>query len=569
MGGGSPSKTTQVQDIPPEFKPAFTSLFNSAFGAARTAAGQPPPFGFGQPFQGGATQVANSITGGTPLGDAGAFSAFAPGPFQSPFANPNIGGLPFSPFAGGFGGPGQGQGQQFQPPVGAKTDPFAGQQQFAEQQQFQQPPVAGKGDPSQRQPFPGQDLPLAGPAGKTDPLAAQQQQVPQQQQVLKQPQQVLPQQPSSKVAKSGFIGDSELQAQQQAIQGQGAAGQQFPGAADLPVPPTVQPALQPGQPGFQEGGGRFSQGGGGGFQQQQQAQQQQQFQQQQQQFEQQQQQFAQEFPGFQEGTGIPLAPGPPIIGPAFPEQFTAGTSPLEFESLAQREAVARQLQGIGSPLLNLGAFTAGGGFLSPESNPFLRSNIEASLRPAVQQFQNTVLPAFGSQAIQSGAFSGSSARDLAFNQLASGFGNTLADTASQIGFDNFQRERLLQTQAGQLLDQGAQLNQLTPEILAQVGLGQRELAQRPLDEALLQFQESINAPFRPLFPLASIIQGGDIGSIFSTTVPTPSPVASGIAGGLGGAAAGAGIGELLGGGTSGDISTILGGLLGGVGGAVG
>jgi hypothetical protein len=111
--------------------------------------------------------------------------------------------------------------------------------------------------------------------------------------------------------------------------------------------------------------------------------------------------------------------------------------------------------------------------------------------------------------------------------------------------DNFERERLLQTQAGSIIDQGAQLQQLSPEILSQVGLGQRELAQRPLDEALLQFQEMITAPFRPLFPAASIIQGGDIGSIFSTQVPGPSAISQGITGALGATAAGLGVASLL------------------------
>ena len=266
---------------------------------------------------------------------------------------------------------------------------------------------------------------------------------------------------------------------------------------------------------------------------------------------------------------VPLAAGPPIIGQAFPEQFTAGTSPLEFESLAQREAVARQLQGIGNPLLNLGNFTAQGGFLTPESNPFLGANIEAAIRPIAQQFENSILPNFQSNAIQSGAFSGSSARDLAFNQLASGFGQQVLDTGTNIAFENFQRERQLQQNAGNLLDQGSLLNQLTPELLAQVGLGQRELAQRPLDEALLQFQEGINAPFRPLFPLASIIQGGDIGSAFQTNVPKPSAISGGLIGGLGGASAGANIAGEIGQGDNAGWAALLGALGGGAGGALG
>ena len=44
-GGGSDPNTRTIQDIPAEFKPAYLQLFNSAYAASRTAAGQP---GYGQ-----------------------------------------------------------------------------------------------------------------------------------------------------------------------------------------------------------------------------------------------------------------------------------------------------------------------------------------------------------------------------------------------------------------------------------------------------------------------------------------------------------------------------------------
>jgi len=473
MGSGGGGTSQSIQDVPPQFKPAFTNLFNSAFGAARTAAGQPGFGTAGQPT--GATQIANMITG---LGTNQA----------NPFAPP---GNPFSnPFANAFPSPANSQLGYINTPQGSSQGAKAAPQQSAQQfgfpnqpatpQQFSQAPGEIQRTTDVANTAPGSSIPTGAKASPTqnDQVGA------------------------IKANPEGFnqIGRT--------------AGQ-------------INPKdYYPNNP----NAGTTGIG----------------------------------------STKIPLAAGPAIIGPAFPEQFTAGTSPLEFESLAQREAIARQLQGIGNPLLNLGYQTARGDFLRPESNPFLVGNINASLRPITQDFTNSVLPNFNSQAINSGAFSGSSARDLAFNQLASGYGQQLLDTGTQIAFDNYLRERQLQQGAGQLLDQGSLLNQLTPELLAQVGLGQRELAQRPLDEALLQFQEQINAPFRPLFPLASIIQGSDIGSTFSTTVPTPSPLSSGIVGALGGASAGAGIADTfdLSGGNAG-LATALGGLLGGLGGGLG
>ena len=616
MGGGGGGETTTIQDVPPAFRPAFTALFNSAFGAARTAAGQP---GFGTlASPGGATQQANAISGfnfgspGSPFENP--FAGSFPQPTSNIFAQPGIGvgptNVPQAPFtSGGKQGPEQGSPQGFGAPqstggvggeigfgipapavapeivppatqsasigappdggggaggssgivdaitqsasIGAPTpDAFGGTQAVNVS-----PPIQSPGSKAQPQPTgqtgskaqPQQGSALAQPAGVSD---------------FGQPAPVVPQQ-SASIGIPGVTDVAPTQSASIGLPGDGGGGAGSPdvfgadtGFDNFPVDNSdTQALIDSGlvDPDFVPPGPvDVNQATAGSFPQS----------------------LAEGTTGIsptgQPSQNIPLASGPPIVGQPFGEQFTAGTSPLEFESLAQREAVARQLEGIGNPLLNLGNFTAQGGFLDPRSNPFLVSNIEASLRPITQDFANSVTPQFNSQAIQSGAFKGSSSRDLAFNQLASGFGQQLLDTGTGIAFDNFQRERVLQQNAGQLLDQGALLNQLSPELLAQVGLGQRELAQRPLDEALLQFQESINAPFRPLFPLASIIQGSDIGGTFSTTVPGPSALSSGLVGAFGGGAAGAGIADLLGGSDSqGQIAAILSALAGGTAGALG
>lgn len=263
---------------------------------------------------------------------------------------------------------------------------------------------------------------------------------------------------------------------------------------------------------------------------------------------------------------IPLAQGRPIIGAPFGGNFTAGTTPEELASLDLRTNVAAQNLGAGDVLGQMGQIQAGGGFLN--ANPFLNQAISASLAPAVDDFTRSTLPQFGAAANQSGAFGGSSARDFAFNNLANDFGRNLLNTAGQIGFSNFANERQLMQNAGQLINQGAQLNQLSPEILAQVGAGRRALEQRGLDEALLQFQEQQQAPFRPLGQLASIIQGTNIGTTQNFNPQQPSPLAGGIAGALGGGSLGMQAGSQfnpqagMGGG-------LLGGLLGGLAGGLG
>jgi hypothetical protein len=404
MGGSSkqPNKTTTIQDIPPEFKPAFTSLFNSAFGAARAAAGQG---GFGSTSS--PTPALPGVFGQTPTQAFNAQQAPGLGSFQNALN------------AGLFGGGG----------------------------------------------FQGGSTPI----GAQDPYWRQ-----------------------SKESRA--VRDFNN-----------------PGGFSSPI-----------------------QGGGVGGSKQ-----------------------------------IPLAGGPPIIGEAFGGQFLAPTNPLEQESLAMREQIGRNLAGAGNNLMDLGQFTAAGGFLDPSTNPFLLDTINFAMTPAIQNFTGSVLPGFESQALQSGAFKGSSARDFGIASLGGQFGRDILGTANTIAFQNLANERQLQQNAGNLIDQAARLNQLSPEILQQAGIGQRDIFQRQLDEQLLRFQEQQGAPFRPLEMLAGIVQGGGIGNTLTNFGPTPSAGSLGIQGALGGAGLGAGAGNLLFGNTAGTLGGgALGGLLGGIGGAL-
>ena len=233
---------------------------------------------------------------------------------------------------------------------------------------------------------------------------------------------------------------------------------------------------------------------------------------------------------------VPTAP--------FEGSFIAPNNPLEQQSVDQRAQVGQQLQNIGQPVLDLGRQQAEGAFLG--SNPFLQQAIQQSLAPAISEFQGNVLPAFESGALNQNIFKGGSARDIGLQGIAGDFGRNLAGTAGQIGFQSHALERQLQQNAPNLLQQGAGLQQLSPEILAIAGEGQRAISQRPLDEAQLQFQESISAPFRAVNQLAQIIQGTQIPLNQQTAFPQAGGAARGIAGGLGGAALGGLAGQQFG-----------------------
>jgi hypothetical protein len=97
------------------------------------------------------------------------------------------------------------------------------------------------------------------------------------------------------------------------------------------------------------------------------------------------------------------------------------------------------------------------------------------------------------------------------------------------------------------LEQGVQFQQLAPSLLGQVGDTQRALEQEGVSEQLQRFQMAQQAPFAGLFELASILQGGNLGTVGSQTVGGgPSSTALGITGALGGASTAAGIGGLFG-----------------------
>ncbi len=252
--------------------------------------------------------------------------------------------------------------------------------------------------------------------------------------------------------------------------------------------------------------------------------------------------------------------GSSLVGQPFPGRFTAAPDPLEIAALNAQTGVALGLPDISSAALDLGLSTAQGDFLHPDSNPFLRGNIEAATRPVFQSFLENTLPQLRSAGIEAGAFKGSSRRDLGTATAFRDLGQTVGDISARLVAENFARERQLQQQAPTLIDEAVRLAQLQPELLSQAGLGFRQLEQMAIEEQIRQFEEAIEAPFRPLLPLSNIIQGLQVGTDTTTSVSQQRP---GIGGGIQGALGGASVASSLGGGTG---SQLLGAAAGGAGG---
>jgi hypothetical protein len=213
--------------------------------------------------------------------------------------------------------------------------------------------------------------------------------------------------------------------------------------------------------------------------------------------------------------------------------------------------------------MDLGQQTIAGDFLDPASNPWLQQAMASAIQPQLDAYERVFAPQLASQGIQSGAFKGSSARQFADQALIQDVASNIQNTVTQMAFQNLARERELQQQAPQMISAAAGLQQLSPEILGQVGQGIRGLEQQQIDDAILRLQEQIEAPFRPLMPLASILHGADIGSTQMLNQPQPSPALLGITGAMGGASLGSQIGGQIGAGYPG-YGAGLGALAGGL-----
>ena len=244
----------------------------------------------------------------------------------------------------------------------------------------------------------------------------------------------------------------------------------------------------------------------------------------------------------------------------FPGERFAPIASEQLQSLDQLTDLAGQFQGLGDPFIQLAQQTASGQFLDPATNPFLQSAIQAGIRPVQQQFQEQTLPAIRSAAIQQGAFGGN--REGITEALAAGRANQQSlDISSSIAFQNFINERNLQQQSPGLAQAGAELSLLGPQLLGQIGDVRRGFDQEAIIEAIQRFNEAQQAPFAPLFPLANILQGTNVGNVSTTQLNPGSGGLSGvIQGGLGGAAAGS---------VFGPPGIIIGGVLGGAAGGFG
>jgi hypothetical protein len=145
--------------------------------------------------------------------------------------------------------------------------------------------------------------------------------------------------------------------------------------------------------------------------------------------------------------------------------------------------------------------TAGGEFLSPETNPELGATVDAATGQIIDDFQRNVMPQLGSQAQAAGAFGGAR-HGLAEARAADEVTENIGETASRMLAQAYESERARQQQAARFLPQLAQAERrfaLTPsQILQGVGETRRTVEQQeeifPQQQAMQQaeFLQALN-----------------------------------------------------------------------------
>lgn len=147
--------------------------------------------------------------------------------------------------------------------------------------------------------------------------------------------------------------------------------------------------------------------------------------------------------------------------------------------------------------------TINGDYLNPESNPYLKANVNQALGDV----QTRVNSQFNNSNFGSSAHQESLTRDL-------------GNTANAMYGDNYARERGMQAQASQFAPQLAQADYMDGDVLQGIGAQRQGLSQRYLDQATGDYNGAANFQYDQLNRYGDVVRAGQgVGSNSSTTGP--------------------------------------------------
>ena len=177
--------------------------------------------------------------------------------------------------------------------------------------------------------------------------------------------------------------------------------------------------------------------------------------------------------------------------------------------------------------------TMRGDYLSPESNPFLRSVYEQAARGVGETFRDYTQPQTDAQAVMAGRYGSGMLNDQR-SRNEQNFGRTLNELATGIYAPAYEAERSRQLDAMRYAPAAAELNYLDPQMLAMVGQDREAQQQRELAAAEKLYYDRQMQPFDNLSRYQSYISGGAGGTSTQTSPYYTNNLARNIGLGLGG-----------------------------------
>ena len=182
--------------------------------------------------------------------------------------------------------------------------------------------------------------------------------------------------------------------------------------------------------------------------------------------------------------------------------------------------------------------TIQGDFLGA-TNPYFQQRFNTAADAAQQAYFDAVNQ-INSQASMAGRY-GSGAVDQLQDRAMSQFGQNLANTAGQLAFENFARERQNQLQAAQQAPAMAATDYSDINQLLNIGQIAEGYQGQALQDAINRFDFQQNIPQQNLQNFLSAAYGAPLGGRTTSQIPS-----GGLLGGLSGASTGAGLGQAFG-----------------------
>ena len=169
-----------------------------------------------------------------------------------------------------------------------------------------------------------------------------------------------------------------------------------------------------------------------------------------------------------------------------PRTFYEGSTVVPFSDPTQAGLTAMETRATaGSPLVtaaqDLTASTMDGDYLSPDSNPYLKSAMDAATRPMKEAFTQDVIPGISS-AFSSGGRYGSGLQGNMQARAAEDYLTGLGDVGAKMAYSNYADELARQAAAGTAAPGMAELDYLDPSRLVDIGGAYEGMAARELQE---------------------------------------------------------------------------------------